>query len=716
MSLFSAISTLNSALTSFTYAQDVISENIANVDTTGYTDEVTNLAALPNLSGVSVLGVGSTRDIFLYNQLYSQLADQNFDTTRLASLNQIASILPEVADSSATDGLSGAISTLSTAWSNLATVAASATSTTAQVAAAKGTVLDDLQALAKMFNTDSNQLYELQENVNTQVASTVTQINSLEDSILSLNKQIVSLGGQQSAQTSTLIDQRESDIETLCGLTGASVAPQTNGAMTVTFNGGPLVDGTSAYHLGVIPSTTIPGMSDIGYVSTTGTNQMADVTADFTNGTLGALLYEGNTDIQTARLTLDQMASGIITTSNEINEAYTAPGQVAVPVFIGSKASDMALNPALLNDPDALAATNDTANKGDLATVQSAMLSGLNMYDELETVNITPGEGGIQLTSGTAIDPTKSLASQAALGVFATNPTASGTLVLSAGGNAVDVTWNNSMTLNQIVQQINTDGGGAIYAVLSQDANGQYVHIYSDAPLTAYDASGNLSQVLYLDGYMQSSSPINNSPVTGLNKVTSATTLASLNMFTQPSTSGVIELDNDPAATVAWTSTMTISQLIRAINNASAANGLSLQAYYSTATQEVEFTNVNNGATATAPVTTPYIQDVSGNLTSVLNLEPDSNATKLYSQLTSFLSASVTSMTEAKTQATNLVTATQKQQAAESAVNLDTEEALAETYANAYDAAVRMQYVLEDMLNYMITQTGSSNSNQSPLG
>jgi flagellar hook-associated protein 1 FlgK len=729
---------LSNALQAFTYGQSITSENIANVDTPGYTAQVLNLESLSDFGGVAVAGVGSTRNTFLYNQIYSQVALQGYTTAQLSALNQVAAILPEVDNPAASGGLNAAINNLASAWTTLSGAPASTADQTA--------VLNAMQTLAGLFETDSNQLYALQQNLNNQVIQTVTQVNSLEDQILSLNKQIVDLGGQQSAQTSTLIDQRQVDAQALVGLTGAAVNYNTDGAMIITFNGGTLVDGVQSYHLGTMPSLTTPGVTDIGYVSVPGYSEMTDVTADFTSGTLGGL-YAGQANVKQAVLTLNKMASGIIQYSNEVNESANAPGTtINNPLFFGTEASDISVNTELPTNLDYILAGNDPANPGNLAAAQAAMTT-LNMYSEVETINPTPGQGGFDLNAGAPLDPTQPLAGQ--IGLLATEPDApSGTLVINAGNNAVNVNWNTGDSLNQIVAMINAQGGGAIYATLQTVSGttnatalpqppattGQYIHIYSDAPLSIYDASGNLGQVLSLNSVLYSSGPINNVPTTGVNQVEEYgpaptftpqpldSTANELALFTQPvvpAGGGTVEVDGNPGQIVTWTPNQDLATIMAAIQN-SAPPG-TLIASFNESTQQAELINAgppqNPGIlTPGNPLQSVSINDLTGNLTQVLNLDTNTNATQLFTQFTTTMKNTTTAVQSEQTQATNLVNATQALQTQQSGVNTDAQLAQAMIYENAYDAAVRMQYVLENMLNFLITQTGTPNYAGAPTG
>jgi len=742
MSLFSDITTLNSALQAFTYAQGVVSENIANSTTVGYTAETAVINSLDNFSGVTATGVVSTRNSFLYNQIYGQLAQQAFDQARLSGLQQLGNIFPEISNPSSTvNSLTAAISAVSADWTALETA------TPATLAAAQATVLKGLENLAGLFNSDANQLYTLQNNTDTQLVNAINQVNTYEDQILGLNQQIVSAGANQS-NVQPLIDQREVAAEKLTALTGGSVNYESNGAMGITFNGGTLVNGTNTFHLGILPAATTPGLTDVGYVSEPGSSQMADVTSQFTTGTIGGLLYSRNTDIPAAIQTINEMASGIIQYSNTINDSFTAPDTTSNhDLFVGSTATNMAVSQSVQNNLTYIGQTRDPNVPGDIATMQAA-LTTFDMFSDVETLsNHAPG---IEKTAGTAIDATQPLNTQSAK--FA-NPAPNATALPGNQGaisiNGVITKWDVTQSLNTILQNINATSGGAFYATLVTTSAGQYVHILSNTPLTIFDVTnnpgtynpaGNLAQALHLSSVLTSAAPINNSPVASTNQVDDSGSamnapINTLALFTQavtPSAGGTIEVDNNPAWIVNWNAGQTIDTVLANIQAAAPA-GTIIQ-NFNAATQSAELVNVASGATLTPanPMTSFSIQDLTGNFTSVLNLKSGTNASKLFTEMLTSVSTSQTAVQAELTQATALVSATQALQnaggtvatpsltnpdpTATNNVNLDAQLAEAATYQNAYDAAVRMQYVIEDMLNFLITGTASSNSNSAPIG
>jgi hypothetical protein len=274
------------------------------------------------------------------------------------------------------------------------------------------------------------------------------------------------------------------------------------------------------------------------------------------------------------------------------------------------------------------------------------------------------------------------------------------------------------------------------------------MRIFSDAPLTIADNGGNLGQALQLSSSLVSSTPINNGPVADLstNQVNEALALDNpinvLALGTEPVTpaaGGTVEVDNNPNNIVTWTAGQSIDTILQNIQNAAGAGGDPMAWGFNNPGDLPQSTELDNlggpplgpfvmAPNGSDPLTSVSIQDLTGNLTQVLNLQSNTNATRLFSQLTTSISGNITAVSNEQLQAQTLVTATQNLQDAGGTpvtttvngvttttapvnnVNLDQQEATAMQYEFAYDAAVRMQYVLEDMLNFLITGVGSSSS------
>jgi len=138
---------------------------------------------------------------------------------------------------------------------------------------------------------------------------------------------------------------------------------------------------------------------------------------------------------------------------------------------------------------------------------------------------------------------------------------------------------------------------------------------------------------------------------------------------------------------------------------------------FNAATQSAELVNVASGATLTPanPMTSFSIQDLTGNFTSVLNLKSGTNASKLFTEMLTSVSTSQTAVQAELTQATALVSATQALQNAGGTVATPSLTNPDPTATNNVNLDAQLA-VIEDMLNFLITGTASSNSNSAPIG
>ena len=728
MSLFSNIQSLGQAMNVFTYGETVIANNIANASVPGYALQRLDISSVAPInqdglllgSGVKATGVQNTRNVYLDNQLRLELGGLGFNNARLSGLQQISALFPEATNPASTAGLTGAISNLASAWSALASSPNSV--------AAKSAVLGDMQTLAAMFNTNSQQLYNLQRNLNTQVTNTITQVNTLLDQVVTLNKAIAlgSLPGVN-GKPNVLVDQREQVAEQLAQLMGANSTIDSAGNMVVTFSAGTLADGNYAYKLEAIPSGTAVGFTGIGYRQIpSGTPQ--EVTQQVSTGTLGGLLTARDVDVKAARLTMDKMAWGVISYSNQINESYVAgDATLSHDLFIGSKASDIQVSSAIVNNVGYIGGTRNTdpaTAAGDLALMQAALQS-MDMYQQVVTDTVNT------LASAAPIDPTKALSTQSF--TYAPSPLAipssKGEMVIQAGGNALHLKWDVTQSLDQIIANINANSGGAFYATFDQDPStvnglqGQQVHIFSTSPLTIYDVTGNLGKALMLSSQLSSSASINNSPLAGLGQMKPVQPMNSVtnkaDVFTQeltglgPTGSGVVD-----GNVFTWTPGQT---LLNTLSDIATASG-SLSYGWFPATQTASLVRSGDQAvnstilTAANPMTPIGVSDTQGNLTQVFNFsDSDSNATKIFSEMVSTLSSNMSNTQALATQAQALVDNTNQLQAAQSGPDAiaSYDSAQMVVYQRSFQAAARLQYVLDDMLNVLINRMGSPISNGS---
>ena len=717
MSLFGNISMLNQAMRTYQDGLNVTANNVANATTIGYTRQrltINSLApvndgALQYGQGVTSVSIDRLRDVYLVNQIKFQLSELGRSDARNEGLKQLAAIFPEIANPASTAGLQGAMDDVVTKFTAL-----EATPTSI---AAKTAVRDSLDTLAKRLNVDTRMIYDMQTNLDLEVGKSIDQANAYINQIASLNTQIsLSTASAQGNPPGTLLDAREQAAEKLSQLINANFRITADGSMSVVFSGGTLVDHGRVNTFKAIPSTTAPGRTSVGFRDNQ-KNIFVDVTSDITSGRIGGLIQARDVDAQQARLDLDKMAYGFISRMNEINHSYVAADfTTSHDIFSGTKASDIEISSSIKNNVDYIGGTRDALNPGDLAKLQ-ASLENFVMYSSIQTSQFST-------LSSIPIDPTQTLASQ--LGNFppansAPNAVADsvinpGKLVIAVGSNSVTINWGVDQTLNQIIANINGASGGAFYATFDQTS--QKMLIYGSGPMTVYDQTFNLGRSMLLSSVVTSSAPINNSPLSTLNPVDDTVPMTTvqnlLDVFTPvdkaqaaPFTAQVDQ------SQFTWQPSDSISfNILPNLTGATPANH-TVDSFFDPVTQTVVLLKSGDpvfNATLTAgnPMQSIGIKDVTGNLTRFLNLDSDTNSSRIFSQMVTSVGANVGSEGVLKTQAQAVVDNTQQMQDQQSSVDLNEELAQSRLYQRSYEASVRLQGIMDEMLNVLINHMGSS--------
>ncbi len=316
-----------SALTAFQNAITVTSNNIANASTPGYDDESAILTeAIPQSNGSATVGSGVV--VSGVTRAYSQAAAGQLNTSQstLGQLTTLQTYTNQIDNVLGTTGggLSTALTTYYSAWSNVANDPTSSASRQALLNAAQG-VASSLQSTATQLNAMST-------DVNNHITADVTQINSISSSIAVLNKQIVVSTAENGGQApNDLLDQRDQLVSTLSGVVGVSTTTSSDGALNVFVgNGQPLVLDGSAYQLTAMPDQYNAEQFDITSSSSSGSN----IDSSLTSGDLGGLLAARTQAIAPALNQLGQIATAISQSANTQQTAgVDLSGNVGTAIF-----------------------------------------------------------------------------------------------------------------------------------------------------------------------------------------------------------------------------------------------------------------------------------------------------------------------------------------------------------------------------------------------
>ncbi|MCA6972189.1 flagellar hook-associated protein FlgK [Pectobacterium carotovorum] len=298
------INTAMSGLKGAQVALSTVSNNISNQAVTGYSRQNAILEQATSSStsagyignGVNVVSINRQYNEFITNQLRSAQTTSSSVTAYYEQISKIDNLL-----ASSTTSLS---STIQGFFSNLQNLTSNAgDSSTRQ------TVLGKAEGLVNQFKVTDKYLRDMDSGLNTQIQSTVGQINTYTDQIASLNNEITKLMGANSGtMPNDLLDQRDLLVDQLNKLVGVDVTVQDGIVYNVALkNGTNLVQAGTSNQLVAISSSSDPSRLTIGYKDRT--NDVVTLNeSTLTGGSLGGLIAFRTETLDEARNQLGQLA------------------------------------------------------------------------------------------------------------------------------------------------------------------------------------------------------------------------------------------------------------------------------------------------------------------------------------------------------------------------------------------------------------------------
>lgn len=383
--LGSAMILARQALINDQAALNVVANNVANQNTTGYTRQVASWQENDSIQiGTYTVGQGATesqssqRDRVLEQRVQQQTQVQSQSAALESALQQIENIfgLSSTDDSASTTALGTALNDF---YDSLSSLTANPSDSTL-----RQKVISMAQNLVGAFNSASSQMTQITSNLNEQVTGDVNSINGLLTSIADLNQKIATLSPDSDA--GTLEDQRQLYISQLSQYVGLDqISIENNQISLTTTSGALLVSGNTAYK---VSTTTVSGKTRV-----MAGNPPADVTASISGGDLGGVIEARDTVLPQYQSALDELAYQIADQFNTINEdGLDGNGNAGSAIFDIPATSTNAASLISLatTDPQAIAAAatgegtsgaTNAQNLADLAT--SATVSGQTPSDFL---------------------------------------------------------------------------------------------------------------------------------------------------------------------------------------------------------------------------------------------------------------------------------------------------------------------------------------------
>ncbi|MCE5359571.1 flagellar hook-associated protein FlgK [Candidatus Igneacidithiobacillus taiwanensis] len=301
---------INASLSGLQAAQEalqVTGNNIANVNTPGYSQETVVQSTLtPSYRGGQFYGNGTqisnvqrVYSSFLQGQVWSATAGASGASTLSQNLQQVMGLLS-----------SGSVSSqIQQFFSGVAQVAASPSDLPA-----RQTLLGNAQSLSSNFQSLAQQLNSIGQGVNQQLQQGVQTVNSLSKQIAQLNQQIASLQGEGNGNPNDLLDQQAQLITQLSAQVGVQVMQQGNQTNVYLSNGQVLVAGAQAFSLVTRPSNYDQQSLTIAYSGSLGSESLSQ---GLVGGALGGLLQFRQQSLIPAQNGLGLLADGLAATLNQ---------------------------------------------------------------------------------------------------------------------------------------------------------------------------------------------------------------------------------------------------------------------------------------------------------------------------------------------------------------------------------------------------------------
>lgn len=366
MSSFNSLGIAASGLYAAKRAMEVVANNIANVNTEGYSRqrvELANARPVPGTfgrRGDGMRGMGVTiADVI---RIRSDLADTSFRTESgvQASWSARGEIMgrAEQVLGPVNGGVPEALADFFGSWEEL--------SLQPDSPSARRAIIQAGETLAGSFRTAASGLAEMSEGVAGQTRDTVDQVNRLAAQVAHLNAGIAdATNGQQSPND--LLDQRDRLVDQLSSLAGVTVRPSEMGTVDVYIGGRALVRGETVETLaaqGTEPETIRWELDPAATPVTPG-------------GRLGGLAT-GAAQLETLRDELDDVANDLRALVNTTHQqGHALDGTTGHAFFGGTGAADLAVTVTVATvaaSKDGLATDGNWALE--MAGLRSQILTG----------------------------------------------------------------------------------------------------------------------------------------------------------------------------------------------------------------------------------------------------------------------------------------------------------------------------------------------------
>ncbi len=292
------------ALTSNQTALSVVGQNIANVNTDGYSRQRPEFASREGIGGVEVYDISRIADQFLNRQIWADKASYSNAELYQTFANELDNLLASEATSisSAMDNYFGALQTAVDDPTSLPN---------------RELFVGEAHALVQRLNDMDANLERQNGNLNGRLESSASQINAIARNIAELNDKL-RIATAAGSEVNELLDKRDAQLDQLAEFVNFTTVDDKNTGGVDVFigKGEPLVLGKDANRL---VTTVDPADGGKLNVSLQIGNNLHDISRQISGGEVGGLLEYRDTMLDTAR---DQIGVITLAFANTMNEQH----------------------------------------------------------------------------------------------------------------------------------------------------------------------------------------------------------------------------------------------------------------------------------------------------------------------------------------------------------------------------------------------------------
>ncbi|MBN2073597.1 MAG: flagellar hook-associated protein FlgK [Actinobacteria bacterium] len=353
------------ALSAAQRALEVVSHNIANVNTRGYSRQESIMRTsdpqyVPSLNrsisagqigtGVDISEVRRLHDKYIEKQLINERQNSGKWDIGLRALEQIEGIFSEPSE----NGLQNMIDIYWNSWKDL--------ESSPEDNAVRKNLVENSRSLCNFIHSIHERLELLRKDLNTEVKNKVDLINNYSGQIKELNdliKDVTTVGDN----ANDLEDRRDLLIRELSQVVNITVVHSKYGQKDIFIGGTALVRGGNSYGIeaALNPGT---GFYDVLWKD-------SGSTVDISNGELYSLLNFRDTYINDVIGRMDDLVSELITRTNTVHSTgYGLDGSsTGYDFFTGTGVEDIEVNGDIIADISLIAAAKSPDQSGDNSNV-----------------------------------------------------------------------------------------------------------------------------------------------------------------------------------------------------------------------------------------------------------------------------------------------------------------------------------------------------------